>query len=37
MSGQRFDRVVVGGGIVGLAVALEFLQRDPAGTVAVVE
>jgi (S)-2-hydroxyglutarate dehydrogenase len=34
---QRSDLVVVGGGIVGLAVARELLQRHPHATVSVLE
>ncbi|HRE99193.1 MAG TPA: L-2-hydroxyglutarate oxidase [Pirellulaceae bacterium] len=34
---ERFDRIVIGGGIVGLAVAAELLRRFPADSVAVLE
>jgi len=36
-SGARYDLVVVGAGIVGLAVAREWMSRRPADTVAVLE
>jgi len=34
---ERFDLIVVGGGIVGLATAFTFMQRRPGATVAVLE
>src|SRR5262245_5988287 len=37
MASARFDTVVVGAGIVGLAVAREVLRRHPDGSVAVLE
>lgn len=37
MSGERFDTVVVGAGIVGLSVAREVLIRAPGSRVLVVE
>ena len=37
MNETRFDRVVVGGGIVGLAVAREVLLRNPGSRLALLE
>src|SRR5919204_108904 len=37
MAGQRYDVVVVGGGILGLATAMELLSRHPDLTLAVLE
>lgn len=37
MPDQRFDLIVIGGGIVGLATALQALRRSPRLRVAVVE
>jgi L-2-hydroxyglutarate oxidase len=34
---ERCDIAVVGGGIVGLAIAREMIQRKPAASVAVLE
>lgn len=34
---QRYDAVVVGAGIVGLAVALELRRRDPGARIAVLD
>ena len=36
-AGDRFDLVVVGGGIVGLATAYTYIRRRPGATVAVLE
>ena len=37
MSADRYDTIVVGAGILGLAVARELLARRPAQRVLVVE
>lgn len=37
MTGERFDVVVVGGGILGLATAVEVLRRRPGAGVVVLE
>src|SRR5690348_7876717 len=37
MASGKFDTVVVGAGIVGLAVARELMLRHPHGSVAVLE
>lgn len=34
---QSFDYVIIGGGIVGLSVAFELLERRPDSRVAVLE
>ncbi len=35
--GDRFDRVVIGGGIVGLATARALVDREPHASIAVLE
>ena len=37
MDGDRFDVVIIGGGIVGLAVAMAFTERFPRLRLAVLE
>src|SRR5579875_1836218 len=37
MAGQRYDVVVIGAGILGLATAMEMLKRRPNLKLAVVE
>jgi L-2-hydroxyglutarate oxidase len=37
MSSQKFDCVVIGGGIVGLSVAWTILERNPDARIAVLE
>ena len=37
MAGQRYDVVVIGAGIVGLATAMEMLKRRPNLKLAVID
>ena len=34
---DRFDTVIIGAGVVGLAIAREILERNPAHAIAVLE